>query len=60
MSYAELFKNSHPRAVDIPEAEYLLVKAQVDIAAAAAGYRLAGVRLQKGCLHNENAARRFA
>lgn len=47
MSYGAFFTSAHPKAVDLPQAEYDQNKAAVDAAADAAGYRLAGFRLQR-------------
>lgn len=42
-----LFAESYPRAVDIGEDDYRAKQAEYDAAATAAGYRLAGFRLQR-------------
>jgi len=47
MNYAELFAKANKKAVDIPEFEYLQAHDEVDSAAAEAGYRLAGIRLNR-------------
>lgn len=45
MTYAERFASAYPKAIDFPQDEYEGNREAIDAAAAALGYRLAGVRL---------------
>lgn len=44
MDYAQAFIDADQKALDFVELEYLMAKVEIDEAAAANGYRLAGYR----------------